>query len=89
MKESEKANNIIRFGFIFKYYIHRFWRITPPYMIIVMISACLTKYFGNGPFFAPDGFEINQCRESWWTNLLYVNNLVRTEKLVINFDIRI
>ena len=57
-------------------------------MIIVMISSTLTKYFGNGPFFSPNGFEIDQCRETWWTNLLYINNLVKTEKLVINFDFR-
>ena len=88
MKEAEKKSNIIGIGFIFKYYIHRIWRITPPYMIIVMISSTLTKYFGNGPFFSPNGFEIDQCRETWWTNLLYINNLVKTEKLVINFDFR-
>ena len=39
-------------------------------------------------FFSPNGFEIDQCRETWWTNLLYINNLVKTEKLVINFDFR-
>jgi hypothetical protein len=35
----------------------------------------LTKYFGDGPFYPKDGFEINYCKDTWWQNLLYINNL--------------
>lgn len=51
-------------------------------MIVVMFSAVLTRYLGNGPFFPTDGFEMNMCRYSWWANLLYVNNFVQIEDLV-------
>jgi len=54
-------------------------------MMMVLISATLTKYLGSGPFFPPNGFELDECRQSWWTNLLYVNNLVETDKMVNMF----
>lgn len=83
MKEVARNNRKITLGFLFKYYVHRIWRITPPYMIMIMISACLTKYLGSGPFFPPNGFEINYCSNSWWTNLLYVNNFVNLDQLCL------
>ena len=32
---------------------------------------------GDGPYWDKVRSFSNECRESWWTNLLYVNNLVR------------
>ena len=43
-------------------------------MIVLMFSAVLSRYLGNGPFFPNDGFEMDSCRNTWWTNLLYINN---------------
>jgi hypothetical protein len=51
-------------------------------MLVLMVSVCLSKYIGSGPLYPKDGFEIDYCRNSWWTNLLYVNNLVNTDKQV-------
>ena len=51
-------------------------------MLVLMVSVCLSKYSGSGPFFPKDGFEIDYCRASWWTNLLYINNLVNPSKMV-------
>lgn len=47
-----------------------------------MFSATLTKYLGTGPMYPKDGFEINKCQDTWWTNLLYINNLVKTDQMV-------
>lgn len=52
-------------------------------MLTMMFSATLTKYLGSGPFYPQTGFEVDQC-ESWWTNLLYINNFVKTDKMVRN-----
>lgn len=52
------------------------------YMIILMIYTCLTTYLGDGPMWPKQIESAQNCRESWWTNLLYVNNLVLVDKQV-------
>ncbi|CAF0932692.1 unnamed protein product [Brachionus calyciflorus] len=78
LKEVKKRK--LSFGLMAKYYFHRIWRLTPPYMLVLMVSALLSKYLGKGPMYPKDGFEINKCQNSWWTNLLYINNLVKTDE---------
>ena len=52
------------------------------YMLVIMVFATLVKYIGSGPLWnSIDGIYDN-CKENWWTNLLYVNNFVHTDKLV-------
>ena len=48
-------------------------------MLVLMVSATLTRYFGKGPLYPADGFEVNQCKDTWWTNLLYINNFAKTD----------
>ncbi len=53
-------------------------------MFVLILSANISKYFGSGPFFPSNGFESkDNCQNYWWTNLLYVNNFVDTEKMVM------
>ena len=73
-KEIHKGKKI-NFGFIFKYYLHRYIRLTPPLIIIILISLNLTPYMGNGPFYPANGFEPVGCKTNWYLNLLYINNL--------------
>jgi hypothetical protein len=56
-------------------------RITPPYMLVIMVSTFLTPYLGSGPNFPKAGFE-PVCEDNWWYNLFYINNFVSLEKLV-------
>ncbi|GAB1599304.1 nose resistant to fluoxetine protein 6-like [Argonauta hians] len=58
------------------FYCHRIWRLTPPYMLVMMVYIPLFRYWGSGPFWSPEGFENNFCKDTWYYNLLYVNNLV-------------
>ncbi|XP_076093222.1 O-acyltransferase like protein-like [Mytilus galloprovincialis] len=58
----------------FMFYFHRFWRLTPPYMLIMMVQICISKYLGSGPMWITNGFEKNYCKDTWWWNLLYINN---------------
>jgi hypothetical protein len=67
---------------MFKYYFHRFWRLTPLYMIVLLFSAFVSRNLGNGPFYPNDGFEIEMCRDTWWTNLIYLNNFINPNKMV-------
>lgn len=61
------------------YYFHRFWRLTPPYMLVMMVYVPLFPYFSEGPIWPQKGVEKNFCEDSWWTNLLYVNNFVKVD----------
>lgn len=67
-------------NYIMRYFFHRFWRLTPMYGMILLIYATLLKYIGHGPLW-PNVVETSEnCRESWWTNILYINNLVKVDK---------
>nr|KAG5706680.1 hypothetical protein BaRGS_005750 [Batillaria attramentaria] len=61
------------------FYFHRFWRLTPVYMMIIYFNTALTPYLATGPN-APDEDQKaamrKPCEENWWTNMLYINNLV-------------
>ena len=75
MKEFTKRNSELSLCFMIKYYFHRFFRLTPPYLLVLLFSVYMSKYLGSGPFFPTDGFERRECKATWWWNLLYINNL--------------
>lgn len=56
-----------------------FFRLTPPYMLILCVYIGLWKYVGGGPFWPKEGFEIDDCRRTWWSNLLYINNFLNIQ----------
>nr|XP_002741291.2 PREDICTED: nose resistant to fluoxetine protein 6-like [Saccoglossus kowalevskii] len=70
LKEGRKIN-------WFLFYFHRFWRLTPLYMFVVFFNTYLFVYLGDGPM--AEGYRTslqNPCEQYWWTNLLYINNIV-------------
>ncbi|OWF37158.1 nose resistant to fluoxetine protein 6-like [Mizuhopecten yessoensis] len=85
MKEMKKTNGKMNWAM---FYFHRFWRLTPPYMLVLMISATLTRYMGGdgGPQWVKKGIEVDYCEDTWWTNLLYINNLVKTNKMCLGWS---
>ncbi|CAH1786929.1 unnamed protein product [Owenia fusiformis] len=85
LKEMEKKGGWSKLNWPL-YYVHRFWRLTPPYMLVLMISVCLTRYMSTGPQWPEQGFEIDYCKDSWWTNLLYINNFVNVEKMCLGWS---
>lgn len=67
----------------FNFYFHRFWRLTPVYMMILWFNASVLPYLGYGPFWnhgspsSSDGkieYQTDVCARNWWTNLFYINN---------------
>ncbi|XP_076091676.1 nose resistant to fluoxetine protein 6-like [Mytilus galloprovincialis] len=58
----------------FMFYFHRFWRLTPPYMLVMMVYIALFPYLGSGPIWKKNGLENNYCEDTWWYNLLYIQN---------------
>jgi len=54
-------------------------------MIVIGFLATLFVYMGDGPLWPyvdPDRMLYDACKDNWWTNLLYVNNLVRNDHQV-------
>ncbi|KAK3087848.1 hypothetical protein FSP39_011445 [Pinctada imbricata] len=75
MKELEKKGSVRHFNWPM-FYFHRFWRLTPPYMLIMLADMALLRYVGEGPYWKYEGpnTDTDNCKETWWWNLLYINN---------------
>ena len=58
-------------------------RLLPLYTGTIMIAVTYMDYIGFGPFnyWNQDGTN-KACETNWWTNILYVNNLVNTDQMV-------
>ncbi|UJR32239.1 hypothetical protein I4U23_019705 [Adineta vaga] len=67
------------------YYIHRYIRLTPTFLLMILVSINLTPYFGQGPIYpTQQGFESQDCRtRDWWTSILYVGNIVRKDGMCL------
>eukprot|EP00026_Physarum_polycephalum_P004720 Phypoly_transcript_04743.p1 GENE.Phypoly_transcript_04743~~Phypoly_transcript_04743.p1 ORF type:complete len:617 (+),score=51.21 Phypoly_transcript_04743:168-2018(+) len=58
------------------YYAHRYWRLTPVYMLLIFIYFKVIPALGRGPiWFMYKGSSVPACDKYWWTNMLYINNL--------------
>ncbi|XP_052820241.1 uncharacterized protein LOC128246073 [Mya arenaria] len=79
LKDIAKRTKKCSIGHFIMYYFHRFWRLTPIYMLVLMAFGCLYQYLGSGPFWPSKIWAAEHCKTNWWTNLLYVNNLVGTD----------
>ena len=71
LSQLEKHGSSLKFWIL--YYVHRYLRLTGVYIFVIAIAATLMRYMSIGPhhFLEP---EVEACRQSWWSNLLYINN---------------
>ncbi|CAF1044534.1 unnamed protein product [Rotaria sp. Silwood1] len=70
--ENEKFSIV---KFFLNHYVHYYLRYTPLYGIILLIYITLSPYLAqDGPIYPMDGIETASCRQTWWRNLLYINN---------------
>ena len=58
------------------------YRLTPPYMLVMMVFLALYPYLGSGPMWPKEAAK-DSCRDTWWYNLLYINNFVTVADEVI------
>ncbi|XP_072379672.1 nose resistant to fluoxetine protein 6-like [Diabrotica undecimpunctata] len=62
--------------------ISRYLRLTPLYAFCIFYQATLLYHTGNGPLWEPVlGQEREDCRNNWWTGILYVSNLIDSEHM--------
>ncbi|KAK6620507.1 hypothetical protein RUM43_010798 [Polyplax serrata] len=60
---------------LFKYYIHRYIRLTPALAAIVLMYATWYVLIGDGPNWISMTKPWKElCVSHWWTTLLYINN---------------
>ncbi|KAK7095326.1 nose resistant to fluoxetine protein 6-like [Littorina saxatilis] len=48
-------------------------------MLVIMVYVCIQPYWGEGPFWQDVQLDRDGCKTVWWTNLLYINNLVKSD----------
>ena len=69
-KNRSHGKPVMNTRFFLLYYIHRYFRLTPTFMLVILVSVNLSSYFGRGPLFPiVQGFEPYGCRQYWWTTL--------------------
>ncbi|KAI6183960.1 hypothetical protein M3Y97_00544800 [Aphelenchoides bicaudatus] len=61
----------------FAYYVRRYLRLTPVYVFVMVLEITIFSYISEGPFWRP--IETNFCKNSWWVNLLYLNNFIKQD----------
>ncbi|XP_035785910.1 nose resistant to fluoxetine protein 6-like [Anopheles albimanus] len=65
-------------------YAHRYLRLTPALAALVLYTTALMRHSGSGPFW--DGamtLMADNCRDYWWSTLLYVQNYVNPGELCL------
>ncbi|XP_053380228.1 nose resistant to fluoxetine protein 6-like [Mercenaria mercenaria] len=81
LREMKKRGAPLKFNWLL-FYFHRYWRLTPPYMLLLMLYVPTMRYWGDGPFWPQKGVDVDECKDTWWTNLLYINNVYKSDKQV-------
>lgn len=52
------------------------FRLTPPYALMILITAGIYSKFGGGPLWPEiNSYQNEECAKYWWTHLLYINNI--------------
>ena len=62
------------------FYLHRYLRLTMPYLVAMLVEGWLYKLVMTGPraqlvSSGPQNAH-DMCEKFWWTNVLYINNFV-------------
>jgi len=58
------------------YAAHRWIRLTPTYMFCILLWWKIAPLLGSGPMWFHWRGYAELCDNFWWTNILYINNLV-------------
>ncbi|XP_063992306.1 nose resistant to fluoxetine protein 6-like [Diachasmimorpha longicaudata] len=61
------------------YYLHRYIRLTPAFLALILLTIYIFPRWGSGALWETliDGQQ-KTCKENWWPMLLYVHNYVST-----------
>eukprot|EP01041_Mallomonas_annulata_P001122 gene1122-2182_t len=79
--ETHRQSSAVRVGvpllsWLPAFYLHRLVRLLPPYMFCLVLWWKIGVLMGRGPFWFRWLYFTRRCDLYWWTNLLFINNLV-------------
>ncbi|GIX84227.1 nose resistant to fluoxetine protein 6 [Caerostris extrusa] len=82
LKGLEKLNGKLP---IIYFYFHRYFRLTPLFMAVVMFCAFLLQYVSTGPNWLHSIEMYDKwCRQNGWINALYLHNFFYTETMCLS-----
>ena len=73
LKQLERTGGGPKFWLL--YFVHRYIRLTGVYAVIILFHTSLLRYFATGATSINIDWAVRGCRDSWWLNILYINNL--------------
>ncbi len=75
--DGSKTKSFTLFQWIY-YYVHRYWRLMPPYMTILILYNWVMPFYGTGPLWMARDFPARKadCKNYWWTYLTFTNNFI-------------
>ncbi|KER25662.1 hypothetical protein T265_06950 [Opisthorchis viverrini] len=78
-------NTAARVKFWAMYVVHRFIRLTPMYMLVLILYTGLFIHSNDGPLFPqdPNKSDITFCKKNWYVT--YLNNLIRSDETCIGW----
>ena len=71
--DSGRLKNIKSWALV---YIHRYLRITPLYLFVLLFFWSLSMHLGSGPVWWLYWHYNDSCPDYWYSNILYLNNFI-------------
>jgi peptidoglycan/LPS O-acetylase OafA/YrhL len=57
-------------------YFHRFYRLAPNVLMLLLFAMTFYQYFGDGPYwFMYSQFWVKDCGKYWWTFVTFINSI--------------
>lgn len=72
----KQLSNGMNFQKWIAYYVHRYFRLTIPYAMVILLEGFMYRVWVTGPFISNIEQPHSNCKDYWWANILYVNNFV-------------
>ncbi|XP_044761570.1 nose resistant to fluoxetine protein 6-like [Coccinella septempunctata] len=67
-------------------FLHRVVRLSPPYIIVILISDVLYTYLRRTSSLESSEQPDIMCARYWWRNLLYINNLFPRNEMCLSWS---
>ncbi|KAK0047527.1 nose resistant to fluoxetine protein 6 [Biomphalaria pfeifferi] len=84
IRNSEKLGHL-KPGHLVAYYTHRYARLTPFFMVAMLIYTGLLPHVNSSPYSTISHGYLS-CRRYWWRNLLYISNFFDYKEMCMTWS---